>query len=404
VGIDEALVASDGMSCRGWAGFRLAPVLGGPPRHRNTDHTETELEARVAADESAWLASLWSASGSTDRFEIRYRNDPRPPGSINGRPRLLRCACLCRAEGSSTDDAASAAIALRDRLALSLPGHVRPEPMAGGDELFGWLVPFDAPAWESGQAEIAKVLTCRPAGRRNSRHRAIVSVSRYSTRRVSWEPTLRRLAELPFPAVLSIGIKSFPRSEALRVGLEQLADDYEKLAQPVEPSMVLGGAATGDRFAEYAAERCKTYARQYYGPAFRLRISLAAAQPLPDDLPASIAGALSGQPDEPGAHAMVRRPGVDDRYEAWRNLTSLGAVWMRETYLGQVPEHVVMPELRELLNLADLAEAGSVVHLPVAWPGRPQLYAEYSAPAPPRDDYLFGGGLRTSRIGDPTLD
>ena len=405
MGIDEALVASDGMGGRGWAGFRLAPVLGGPPAHQHTGLTTTELEARVAADESAWLSSLWSAAaGGSGRFEIRYRNDPSAPGGSNGRPHLLRCACLCRAEGTTTDEAASSAITLRDRLAVGLPSHVRAESMTGTDELYNWLVPFEAPDWERGQAEIAKALTCRPVGRRHPRQNAIAAVSRYSARRVPWEPALRRLAELPFPAVLTVGVMPFPRSEPFRYGLEQLAADYDELAQPVRAVAVYGGAVPGDEFAQYAAERGKMAARQYYqGPAFRLRISLAATRPLPDDLPTWIAEALSGGTADPEARAVARGPAPDDRYEAWRNFTSIGAVWMPATYLGPVPEHVVAPELRELLNLADLAEAGSAVQLPVAWPGRPQLYAEYSAPAPPSPDDFFGGGPQRSKTSDSTL-
>ena len=410
---DATLSAPDPQGCWAWAGMRVLPVLGGPPAYAHTGLDADRLVELVADDEAAWLAALWGlpeANGES-RFELRYRNDlagiteisgrdvtggvvgtagaANPPTSgrsgpsspAGNRPRLLDCACLCRVRAADPAAAERAALVLRDRLAGVLPGHVRAEPLADRAGLRAWLVPFEAPAVPSGQAEITKDLVCRPLARPVGGRNAVVAVSRYCTVRVPWEWALRRLAELPFPALLTVGFKPFPRSEQFRTGLERLADEYARLARPARGLPIYDGAAGGDGFAQYAADRCAQYARQYDGPAFQLRISLAAAGPLPADLPAWLARSLSGRDADPGTGARVAVPVPGDRAAAWRNVASLGGAWLRDTYLGPLPDAAVGPVERELLNLADLAEARSVLQLPVAWPGRPPLHAGLAGPA-----------------------
>lgn len=400
----DALVSSDATGSWGWAGFRLVPVLGGPPSHPLAVFSPAEAEARTAHDEAAWLSAQWH-SRLGGRFEVRYRNEPPAAGdrSAAGSPGRLRCVCLCRVQEANPGRAAAAAVALRDQLAASLPGHVRAEPLADARELQNWLVPFPLPSADGTHAEIAKVLTARPASRPGARRQAIAAVSTYSTDRVSWEPLLRRLDALPFPAVLTVGIKCVPSSDALQQGLAQLAADYAELARPAAGSPPYSDISPGDEFAGYAAKRCAEDARRYNGPLFRLRISLAAAQPLPADLAGWLAQALSARGAAPAAGARVLLPVPGEREQAWRNIASLSGTWLARTHLGALPLEAVAPELRDLMVMADLAEARCAVQLPVAWPGRPPLYAALSAPKPAVDPWPAAPGDAGPKIIDPFL-
>lgn len=398
---DEVLVSTDHRGSWGWAGFRLTPVLGLEATYQYADLTQEERAARVAAAESAWLAAQWTEyppPGGMHRFELRYRNDPAAG------PASLRCACLCRVRGGTREAVVEHARWVRDSLAGALPSHVRAEPLADAMSVRDWLVPFDGPTGPESQIELVKRISWQRTVRQDTGRNATILVSRLSPRRVSWEPALRQLAALPFPAILTVGFEPFPRNPSFRAGLQHLASQYSMLAGPAKG--LYSGSTPPDPFAGYASRCYGLYAQKYDGPAFRVRISLAGQQDLPGPLGAWLANALSGAggagTDSGGASgAVALRPAPHERTLAWTNLATLGASWLGETYRGPLPDSALGPLERELLNLVDREEASSLVQLPVAWPGHTPLYAGLAA-APSQESDDFGLGAGTSSWGAST--
>jgi hypothetical protein len=396
---EDVLVNSDPQGHWGWAGFRLTPVLGIEATSQYADLTLNRREEWAADAEAAWLEAQWM-SGIRGRFEIRYRNDPAAAS-----PRLS-CACLCRIQGSTGEDVVDAARTFRDHLAAALPPHVTAERFTDARDVHAWLVPFGGPEVPSALTEVVKRLSWQATVRQDSGRNATIVVSRYATRRSSWEPGLRKLAALPFPAMLTVGLEAFPRSRSFRAGLEDLADTYQMLAQPARGLPVFSVSTRSDPFAARAALLYGRYAGQYDGPAFRIRISLAGERPLPPDLGAWLAGTLSDDGTDPEVGATAVAPLPQELGQAWANVATLGAGWLADTYRGRLPGSALGDVERELMRLVDLSEARAAVQLPIAWPGHLPLYADLFEDLPVEDDD-FGdddegtaAGLAT---GDPVL-
>jgi Effector Associated Constant Component 1 len=372
---EDVLIHADEQGSWGWAGFRLIPALGPETANHFADFDRSRREERAADAEAAWLAAQWGVHwspqwgpGGAGRFELRYRNDPAAGDG------LVRCACLCRVRAASARAAVDQARAYRGSLASGLPGHVRADPLTGAADVHGWLVPFEAPGPGDSQVELIKKLTWQRAVRQDLGRSLTVQVARLAARRVSWEPLLRRLGGLPFPAVLSIGFEPFARSSAFRTGLEQLAEQYAQLARPASGSAVYSATTLADPFTAKASQRYAQYAHQYDAPGFRIRISLVGEQELPGQLGTWLAAALGDiGPDGASASALVPLP--HERELAWTNVATLGAGWLPDTYRGSLPDSELGPLERELLTLVDLAEIRSLIQLPISWPGHPELFA-----------------------------
>ena len=407
---DEVLVSTDHQGSWGWAGFRLTPVLGLEATYQYADLSQEQRAARVADAEAAWLAAQWTEyrpAAGVHRFELRYRNDPAAG------PAALRCACLCRVRGATREAMVEQARRIRDGLAGTLPSHVRAETLGDAVAVRDWLVPFDSPTGPESQVELVKRISWQRTVRQDTSRNATILVSRLSPRRVSWEPALRQLAALPFPAILTVGFEPFPRNPSFRAGLEQLAGQYGMLAGAAEGSPLYSVSTPPDQFAGYAARCYGLYAQKYDGPAFRVRISLAGQQDLPGPLSAWLANALSGAgvagTDSGGASgAVALRPVPHERTLAWTNLATLGANWLGDTYRGPLPDTALGPLERELLNLVDREEASSLVQLPVAWPGHTPLFAGVSAATTQEPDD-FGQDQAASwgagtRAGEPDAE
>jgi len=389
----DVLVHRDQLGYWAWAGFRLTPVLGVEATHQYADFALDRREELAADAERAWLSAQWARGAG--RFEIRYRNDP---GSVTA---LLRCACLCRVRADGEQEVTAAARHARERLAVGLPGFVRAEPMAADAEVHDWLVPFPEPAAERGQVEILRGLSMRGSVRREFGRNATVLVAGYAQHRVSWEPMLRRLAALSFPAMLTIGLEAFPASRPFSAGLDQLAAVYDKLAQPAEGLPLFSGSTPRDEHAALAALRYRAFSRQYDRLGYRVRISLAGQRPLPAELGEWLAGALSSGSD-PAVGAEAVQPAFHERAAAWGNLATLGAAPLPDTHRRALPDTALGPLERELLNLADRTELGAVVQLPIAWPGRPALYSQVAADTP-EEDFPWAAPQAPSPTGDPLL-
>ena len=374
---EDVLIHADDRGSWGWAGSLLVPARASGPVNHYADFDRDRQEERAADAGTAWLSAQWGVHWSAQwgpdgagRFEIRYRNDPEAGDG------LLRCACLCRIRGGTVRGAVDQARAYRGSLASGLPGHVRAEPLTRAEDVHGWLVPFDEPGPGNSQTEIIKRLTWRQTLRPDADRTVTLLVARLSGRRVPWEPMLRRLATLPFPAVLSVGIEPFQRSAAFRLGLQTLADQYAALARPAANPPPQSTPEPPDHFAAQAAQRYAHYVRQHASPAFRIRISLAGARELPEHLGGWLLTALGdGGPESGGSAASALRPLPDERDTAWTNLTTLSAAWLTDTFRGRLPEVVLGPVERDLMVLVDLAEARSLIQLPISWPGEPELFA-----------------------------
>jgi hypothetical protein len=106
-------------------------------------------------------------------------------------------------------------------------------------------------------------------------------------------------------------------------------------------------------------------------------VALVSARPLPPTLVESLAGTVSSAT---GAVRPVQVAAAElDRVVG--EFRALGAPWLPATYQQRLPAELA-PLDRLLHSLADVAEAASVLSLPVHWPGMPPVFDREGAPLP----------------------
>ncbi|MGH3422642.1 MAG: hypothetical protein ACRDOD_23965, partial [Streptosporangiaceae bacterium] len=194
----------------------------------------------------------------------------------------------------------------------------------------------------------------------------------------AWDAWWRSFAALPFPAVLSIGFEPYDADNpGFRGLLHQRSAELEELARPGFPSPLNPYPVPADLAAQAAVPGYRRALTRYAGPCFSVRVALAGARPLPPTLVESLAGTVSSAP---GAVRPVRVTG-QELDQVVGEFRALGAPWLPATYQQSLPAELA-PLDRLLHSLADVAEAASVLSLPVHWPGMPPVFDRDGAPLP----------------------
>ena len=110
-------------------------------------------------------------------------------------------------------------------------------------------------------------------------------------------------------------------------------------------------------------------------------MALVGARPLPPTLVESLAGTVStASSTAPGTVRPVW-VAATELGQVVGEFRALGAPWLPATYQQNLPAELT-PLDRLLHSLADVAEAASVLSLPVHWPGMPPVFDRDGAPLP----------------------
>lgn len=345
-----------------WIGLRVtpAPVLAGPGR-------EPVPRAQALREEQSWLAAQWDAPGLR-RFEIRYVNDPAQG--------LVTCTLLGVARGPDADQATVAAVALRESLGR-LPAHLRAEPILDPAELGGRLAPFAIPGGAT--AEIRKRLGSSAFHSRDAPPRTVgVDVHPLRAEAISWNSLITMLSALPYPAMVSVCLQPWRLTEDQLSWYRYLAREYGRMAAagerpgPANPYELRSGS---DPFTSGAARTFANAAHRYADRAFRLRVSVTAAGPLPRQLTGFLVDALDG--------AEVRIGPADEEASA-RAIRTLDHMWRGESYSqGIAPGAIEAPE-RTLSDLVDVSEAAAAFRFPSQPTGSTGGFGRRPGPGPER--------------------
>jgi hypothetical protein len=386
---DGVLVASDEGGSWAWVGVRLAPAATLAQHRGYLDVPEPVRRAEATAQEQAWLAAQWTTQERT-RFEVRYVNDPLS--------RRLSATLLGQVHGPDQGSAAAAALRLRDRLAAA-PRHVRADPIGEAAEVYDRLHPIQPD--RGALYEVRKRLTWSPCTRTETHRTVCVAVSPFGGANPSWEPVWAALAALAHPTVVSVFLEPYQVGQGLRARLGLLAQEYAWLAREGPGSPLYGRRQPPDPFAVAAAPIWADAVRRYTDRGYRIRISLAAAGPLPAALAehlAALAEHLAAVVSAPviGGGATVRRlpPGEFDA--AYRQLTALGRDWLEEAHGQGTPPDCLSRAERILCDLADLSEATAAFRFPYQIPGHVPLFEVLDPPRP-----TGAGGAARAPVTEP---
>jgi hypothetical protein len=329
-----------------------AGAIGALHLHESGDRGERDLDVRP------WLRALWTRAEPVRAVvELRYLHDPGG--------RHLDAFLIVRGDHPDRSGAVEAAGRLRHDLQAGMPMGVVAEPVTSDSMLQAVLSPF--PADPAGLVEIRKSLRAARTTRGDTGNPWLAAVVPWRRGDGAWDPLRRQLAALPFRAMLSVGLLPYRIQPGLRKQLADRAATLAKLASP-GPSLtysVYGGAQPADPFAVHAHPLLVDAAGRYTDIAFQIRVSVAAAGPLPEQLAELVAYAIS--PPETGfagAPAAVVRPGPHEWDTAWRNVTALNFDPLPAAHLqGHAPEAIGELE-RTLGALADIDEAAAAFRLP----------------------------------------
>ncbi|MFB7915333.1 hypothetical protein [Streptomyces sp. NPDC056061] len=376
------LTAASPQGSWAWVAVRLAPAAALDEHRGYADVPEAQRRVETAHGEAAWLQSLLTP-GAGIRFELRVRNEP-PSG-------LLHTALLGQVRAADTHSAVRAALALRDRLAYT-PRHVRAEAVADTAEVRHWLAPLTP--HPQGLAELRKPLAHAPCTRNDTGRAVSFAVSPLAAGVRSWEPVWAELGRLAFPALFGVCLEPYAPGEDVRAAFGALAQEYAHLAVPGPVRPTWNAPAPPDAFAGRAALSAREAMVRYAGRAFRARISLAAAGPLPPGLAEQIAAAAGG--------AVVCGPPVEEAGAAWANIAGLNRTWLDATYRQGAPAHSLNPVERLLADLLDVSEAATAFRLPYEVAGHHPLFATPERVPDPPAGRGTAAGRRTGAYGaDP---
>ena len=358
------LTLADGADgCWAWAGARLTAEGRIDATQRFPDLDWDERRRRVGAQEAAWLAAQWDPPSPGSRFEVRFATGPRAA--------KVRTAFLVRVRAG--DEAEARKLALHrlrraaDPAGGALPPHVGARTIVDERELRTWL---GYPRTIGGFVEMRKHLSVEPIGRGGTRLRQ-AGCHGFFGRGAPWDAWWRGFAALGFRAVLCVGFDCYdaadPTFQALlrrrALELEDLA--VARPASPLNPSSVVP-AEPGARLALPGYRRALS---TYRSRCFQARVALVSEQPAPATLVEGLARTLSSVEG-----AVVPVPVLpQEEQAAVREHRALGSLWLSASYQQRL-RAPIDPVDRLLHQIADTAEAGAVLSLPVHWPGMPPVF------------------------------
>jgi hypothetical protein len=366
------LTAIDGSGCWTWAGARLFPEGGIDATHRYTDLSWGERRKRVTEQETAWLAAQWGTPAPGSRFEVRFAIGAEP-----GKTDKIKAAFLVRVFAAMPDEARRMAGEQLWRAAGqkgALPGHAGARAIEDEAELRAWL---GYPAQVGSFVEVRKRLTAGRIARGGATLTYAVCHGFFDSGG-AWDAWWRSFAALRFPAVLSIGFDSYDAgNSAFRDLLQRRSAELEEIARQGVPSPFNPYRVPADPAAQAAVAGYRRALTRYAAHCFSVRVALASAQPLPPALVESLVGTVSS------ATGAARAVQVDaaELDQAVGEFRVLGAPWLPATYQQGLPGQLDGLD-RLLHSLADVAEAASVLSLPVHWPGMLSVFDRGDNPLP----------------------
>ncbi|BFV56772.1 hypothetical protein KCMC57_up18760 [Kitasatospora sp. CMC57] len=356
---DGVLVGADGAGgFTAWAALRIAPAPGLAEHRGYVALGEEQRRAETEAAELAWLTGLCRPGG---RFELRCTGGQGGP---------VRAALLSRADGPTP---AAAVAAAKDVLG-GLPAHVVAEPADVAFELTALTADGSPPATVD-LREIRKRIDVRAITRPGSPRRQAATAVPLAPSGRSWELLWTELLRQPVPTALSVALEPVQLLPEAGLLFHQFAELYGRLARPVDGNPLWQGARRGDPAAEAGRDFFDDAIRRYLGPAFRLRVTLAAAGPLPPGL-AQLAA------DQMGGSVLTLDP--SERGLAWRNFTALGLDPLPWSHRPPVGAGDWSDVEQELSGLVDRHEAAAAFRLPYEFTNRTvRLFARPPVTAPP---------------------
>jgi hypothetical protein len=358
---------NDGSGCWTWAGVRLSAEGRIDATQRYADLSRDERRKRLAQQETAWLAAQWDTPAPGSRFEVRFATGPDT--------QKVQAAFFVRVLAETPGEARRLA-GERLRCAAgpngALPPHVGTRSIRSEAELLAWL---GYPTQVSSFVEVRKHLSASRIARGGTALTYAVCHGFFDSG-AAWDAWWRSFAALPFPAVLSIGFDPYDADNpAFRSLLHRRAMELEELARQGVPSPLNPYLVPPDRAAQAAVPGYRRALTRYAGHCFSIRVALASAQPLPLTLVESLVGTVSNATGVARA-VQVASAELDQVVGEFR---VLGAPWLPATYQQGLPaEPDALDRLLHLL--ADVAEAASVLSLPVHWPGMPPVFDRDGAP------------------------
>ncbi|KQV03340.1 hypothetical protein ASE03_31330 [Kitasatospora sp. Root187] len=351
------LVRADGSGgYTAWTAQRIAPAPGLAEHRAYTGLGEEQRRIETEAAELAWLSGLCRPGG---RFELRCTGGPADP---------VRAVLLTRADAPTP---AAAVAAAKDVVGV-LPAHVTGEPADVEVELTALTADGSPPAAVD-LREIRKRIDVRTIARPSSPRRQAAIAAPLAPSGRSWELLWTELARQPVPTALSVALEPVQLLPEAGLLFHQFAELYARLAAPVDGSPLWQGARRGDPAAEAGRDFFDDAIRRYLGPVFRLRITLAAAGPLPPGLAQLAADQVGG---------AVLTPEPSERGLSWRNFTTLALDPLPLTHRPPVDQGDWGDVEQELSGLVDRQEAAAAFRLPYEFTGRAVRLFERSAPGP----------------------
>jgi hypothetical protein len=345
-----------------WAGARLSADGRIGATQRFPDLPWDERRRRVGAEEGAWLAAQWEPPSPGDRFEVRF---------ATGRgANRIRAALLLRARAADAAGARELALGRLLRAADpdgALPPHVGAAAIEDEAELRTWL---EYPGQLGALVELRKHLSVGRIARGGTRLRAAVCHG-FFAEGAAWDAWWRRFAALRQRAVLCVGFDCYDAGNPqLQERLQQRTLELEDLAVDRTPSPLNPNPVPAEPAARLAAPGYRRALATYRGRCFQVRVALASEQPVPPILVESLARTISSVEG-----AVVPVPVAPAEYElALREHRGLGAPWLPLTYQQHLHPVRLDPMDQILHSLADVAEAGAVLSLPVHWQGMPNVF------------------------------
>ena len=347
------LGTSDASGCWAWAGARLSAEGRVDATQRYPDLTWDERRERLTEEEAAWLAAQWDPPRPGSRFEVRFATGPDA--------KKVRAALLVRVLAPTPGLARNLA---RERLLRAaghhgaMPPHVGAGSIDDEAELRTWL---EYPGRLGSIVELRKHLSVGRVVRGGATLPYAVCHG-YFDSGAAWDAWWRKFADVEVPAVLTVGFETYDAgSGPFRRQLRQRAQELEGLAVAGVPSPLNPNPVPPEPAARSALPGYRRALMRYAGRCFRIRVTLASAEPLPPTLIESLVRTVSNV--EGAVHPVSL---VDGDYDdAVREHRSLGAVWPTLPF----------DALDQLLHsLADVGESASVLSLPVHWPGMPPVF------------------------------
>lgn len=361
------LTANDGSGSWTWAGVRLSAEGRIDATQRYADLSWDERRKRLTEQDTAWLAAQWDVPAPGSRFEVRF--------ATGAKALKVQAAFLVRVLAATPDESRRLAGERLRRAAGphgSLPAHVAAHPIDSEAELRAWLA---YPAQVAGFVEVCKNLSANRITRGGAAL-AYAVCHGFFDGGSAWDMWWRSFAALPFPAVLSVGFDPYDADiRVFRDRLERRAAELEELARQGIPSPLNPYLVPPDQAAQAAVAGYRRALARYTGRCFRIRLALASAQPLS---PAFVESLVRTVSSATGATRAVE-VATAELDQAVGEFRVLGAPWLPATRQSQLPAE--LDDLDRLLHsLTDVAEAASVLSLPVHWPGMPAVFDRDGGP------------------------